>query len=74
MDLIRNIDTDKSRQIIIKNCLSMFHELNITVLAEGVETIEEKTWLQDAGVDLFQGYLFAKPGFENLPSVDFGLN
>lgn len=71
MDLIRNIDQDIGRQIIIKNCLNMFRELNITPLAEGIESIGEMQWLRDSGVALLQGYLFAKPGFECLPEVDF---
>ncbi len=71
MALIRNIDQDKSRQSIIRNCLNLFADLNITPLAEGIETIEEMRWLQKAGVELMQGYLFAKPGFECLPAVDF---
>ena len=71
MKLIRNIDQDSTRQAIIKNCVSLFAELNITSLAEGVETIEEMLWLRDSGIDLMQGYLFAKPGFECLPQVDF---
>lgn len=71
MELIRNIHQDKARQSIIKNCFNMFNELNITPLAEGVETIEEMEWLRDLGIELMQGYLFAKPGFEFLPEVDF---
>ncbi|MBB1438845.1 EAL domain-containing protein [Shewanella sp. SG41-4] len=71
MNLIRNIDQDNTRQAIIKNCLNLFAELNIISLAEGVETIEEMLWLRDCGIELMQGYLFAKPGFESLPQVDF---
>ncbi len=71
MELIRNIDQDKARQSIIKNCFNMFNELNVTPLAEGIETIEEMEWLRDLGIELMQGYLFAKPGFEFLPEVDF---
>lgn len=71
MGLIRNIDSDKVRQGIVRNCLSMFKELNITPLAEGIETREEYYWLHDAGVELMQGYLLAKPGFECLPEVNF---
>ena len=71
MELIRNIDRDKSRQYIIKNCLNLFRDLNITPLAEGIETREEMNWLRDAGIELMQGYLFAKPGFEHLPKVNF---
>lgn len=73
MDLIRNIHQHKARQAIIRNCLTMFRELNITPLAEGIETIEEMQWLHDAGIELMQGYLFAKPGFEFLPQVDFSI-
>lgn len=71
MDLIRNIDKDPVRQVIVKNCMNMFRELNISPLAEGVETRDEMLFLRDIGVDLMQGYFFAKPGFESLPEVDF---
>ncbi|WP_340679269.1 EAL domain-containing protein [Paraglaciecola sp.] len=71
MGLIRHIDRHKARQLIIKNCLNLFCELNITPLAEGIETREEMLWLRDSGVELMQGYLFAKPSFESLPPVDF---
>lgn len=73
MELIRNIDKDPVKQVIIKHGLAMFAELNITPLAEGIETKEEMIFLRDAGIDLMQGYYFAKPGFESLPSVDFTL-
>lgn len=73
MNLIRNIDKDPVRQVIVKNCMAMFRELNISPLAEGVETREEMLFLHDIGIDLMQGYYFAKPGFESLPEVDFNL-
>ncbi|HHX8293755.1 TPA: EAL domain-containing protein [Vibrio diabolicus] len=71
MELIRNIDKDHARQSIVKNCLNIFSDLKITPLAEGIETKEEFTCLRDFGIELMQGYLFAKPGFESLPNVDF---
>ena len=71
MGLIRNIESDNTRQLIIKNCVNLFHDLNITPLAEGVETRAEMVWLRDSGVELMQGYYFAKPGFESLPPVNF---
>lgn len=71
MELIRNIDKDHARQSIVKNCLNIFRDLKITPLAEGVESKEEFACLRDFGIDLMQGYLFAKPGFESLPTVDF---
>ncbi|KTD95706.1 MULTISPECIES: EAL domain-containing protein [unclassified Pseudoalteromonas] len=71
MALIRDINHDAKRQLIVTHCLNMFRDLNITALAEGIETVEEYMWLKQAGVELMQGYLFAKPSFENLPKVNF---
>jgi EAL domain-containing protein (putative c-di-GMP-specific phosphodiesterase class I) len=71
MGLIRNIHQDSARQSIVKHTLNMLRELNICPLAEGIETEGEFVWLRDAGVELMQGYLFARPSFESLPIVDF---
>jgi len=71
MELIRNIHGDKVRQSIMTHCLAMFRDLNIVPLAEGIESRDEYLWLKNAGIELMQGYLFAKPGFESLPDVDF---
>lgn len=73
MELIRNINNDPRRQIIVKNNMLMFEQLGIIVLAEGIETEGEMQFLRDIGVNLMQGYYFAKPGFESLPEVDFSL-
>ncbi|WP_027848544.1 EAL domain-containing protein [Marinospirillum minutulum] len=71
MELIRGIASNKARQHIIKNCLSMFKDLGIRPLAEGIETEEEFLWLKNAGIELMQGYYFARPAFESLPEVRF---
>ena len=71
MELIRGIASNKARQHIIKNCLSMFKDLGIRPLAEGIETEEEFLWLKNAGIELMQGYYFARPAFESLPEVSF---
>ncbi|WP_217519215.1 EAL domain-containing protein [Vibrio metschnikovii] len=70
MQLIRGIDVDLTRQSIVRNCLTMFKDLNITPLAEGVETLAELGCLMTLGVPLIQGYVFAEPGFECLPKPD----
>jgi len=41
------------------------------VIAEGIESLGELRALRDMGVELFQGYLLAKPGFESLPEVNY---
>ncbi|NDW05017.1 EAL domain-containing protein [Jiella pacifica] len=68
MKLVRDVDTSRSRQVILSAILYVARELGITVLAEGVETEGEFGALKAAGVNLFQGYYFAKPAFEALPS------
>lgn len=70
MELVRDIDTNPVKQIIARCLVSMCLQLNITVLAEGIETFEEAKFYADLGVHLMQGYYFAKPGFECLPEVD----
>lgn len=50
----------------------VFSRFTAYPLAEGIETKEEFLCLRDFGVELMQGYLFAKPSFESLPQVDFG--
>lgn len=69
MALLRDIHTDKVRQTIVRAIVSTCRELNIRVIAEGVEIIEECHFLSALGVELFQGYFFSKPAFEALPSI-----
>ena len=71
MALIRNIDTDKRRQIIVKNVMAMCAELSIRVIGEGIETLGEFQALQDQGVELFQGFYFARPAFQALAEVPY---
>ncbi|MET1115049.1 MAG: EAL domain-containing protein [Comamonas sp.] len=63
MDLIRNIDTDRPRQAIVRNLVRLCEEMQIQVVAEGIETTAERDFLWDTGIHLMQGYLFAKPAF-----------
>ncbi len=71
MALVRDIDSNATKQIIVRHTCNMMTDLGITVLAEGIETVDEFEWLKALGVDLMQGYLFAKPGFECLPNIDW---
>ena len=69
MGLIRHIDQDNVRQTIVRGTLYICRELGITVIAEGIENRAELDFLRDAGIHLFQGYYFARPGFQILPTV-----
>jgi EAL domain-containing protein (putative c-di-GMP-specific phosphodiesterase class I) len=69
MALTRNIDQDRVRRAIVSGIVRLCDELDIRVIAEGIETAGECLALQDEGIELFQGYLFARPGFESLPVI-----
>ncbi|UUA74754.1 EAL domain-containing protein [Cellvibrio sp. QJXJ] len=69
MALLRNIDTRKSSQIIVRGIVQVCAELGMTVVAEGIETHEEYAVLRDMGIGLFQGYYFARPAFQSLAQV-----
>lgn len=67
--LLHDIDRDPVRQTIVRSVLAMCKALHIQVIAEGIERVGELVLLQSLGVSLFQGFLFARPGFEALPIV-----
>ena len=69
MALVRDIDHDPIRQAIVLGLLDICRALRIEVIAEGIEQIGELQMLQSMGLHLFQGFLFAHPGFEELPTV-----
>jgi EAL domain-containing protein (putative c-di-GMP-specific phosphodiesterase class I) len=71
MKMVHGIERHGPRQAIVRAIGQACYDLGIDVVAEGVETVEEYAWLEHAGVSLFQGYLFAKPGFECLPAARF---
>lgn len=71
MALTRSIQKDRVRRAIVKSIIQVCRELDIEIIAEGIETKDELAALRDQGLTLFQGYLFARPAFESLPQVEF---
>lgn len=69
MKLIRGIERHGPRQAIVRALMSLCLDLGIEVVAEGVETQAEYRWCAGAGICLFQGYYFARPGFECVPEL-----
>lgn len=69
MGLIRRVEKDPVRQSIIKATVQVCEDLSTTVIAEGVESYDEMSMLQSFGIELFQGFYFARPRFEGLASV-----
>jgi EAL domain-containing protein (putative c-di-GMP-specific phosphodiesterase class I) len=68
MGLIRGIGHDPVRRAIVHGIVVVCDSLGIRVIAEGVETEAEFSALADLGIELFQGFLFARPAFEALPA------
>ncbi len=58
---VRDLITDASDKAIVRTIITMAHSLDIDVIAEGVETAEQKQYLLDNGCTDYQGYLFSKP-------------
>lgn len=71
MDLIRNVDVNRPRQAIVRSLVQLCKDMNIQVIAEGIETPGERDFLVDAGIRLMQGYLFAKPAFRAIAPLDY---
>lgn len=69
MDLIRDVDTSLSRRLIVEGVVRIAKSLDITVIAEGIETVGEYEALRKIGVRYIQGYLLARPGFRTLPEI-----
>lgn len=70
MDLVRNIAADPARQAIVRHLVRLCADMRIEVIAEGIESVDERDFLADAGIHLMQGYLFARPAFEAIAAVD----
>lgn len=60
-ELVRDIHISGTKQAIVASVVRCCEDLGITVVAEGVETLEEWCWLQSVGIRLFQGFLFPDP-------------
>ena len=73
MGLARGVDTNPARLAIIKGTVQTCHDLGIRVIAEGVETQGEYQTLRELGIDLFQGFLFARPALEAVPEINWDM-
>jgi EAL domain-containing protein (putative c-di-GMP-specific phosphodiesterase class I) len=64
---IRDTLTDANDAAIVKTIIALADSLNLSVIAEGVETDEQHRFLANSGCNTYQGYLFSKP----LPVEEF---
>jgi EAL domain-containing protein (putative c-di-GMP-specific phosphodiesterase class I) len=67
---VRKCMREESSLAVVRAMISMAHGLNMSVVAEGVETAPEFRFLRDEGCDTAQGYYLSRPvPFEELPSL-----
>ncbi|MDA8415063.1 MAG: EAL domain-containing protein [Desulfobacteraceae bacterium] len=64
---VNAITTKPDDAVIVRTIIAMAHSLNLSVVAEGVETEEQYAFLQSFNCDEIQGYLFSRP----VPTADF---
>ncbi|MCC5664187.1 EAL domain-containing response regulator [Nostoc sp. CHAB 5784] len=64
---IHNVATDPQKSAITKALIQMAHNLNLDVVAEGVETEAELAFLRQHNCNYMQGFLFSRP----LPAAEF---
>jgi EAL domain-containing protein (putative c-di-GMP-specific phosphodiesterase class I) len=58
---IRDIDDNEDDRVIAQTIISLGKALDVSVVAEGVETEAQYTFLRDNACDEMQGYYFSKP-------------
>jgi EAL domain-containing protein (putative c-di-GMP-specific phosphodiesterase class I) len=64
---INDMTFDANDEAIVATIINMGHNLNLSVIAEGVETEEQMKYLQKLECDEIQGYFYSKP----IPAMEF---
>lgn len=64
---VRDITLDPNDAVIVQTIIAMARSLGLNVIAEGVETLAQKEFLEQHGCPAFQGYYFGRP----VPLADF---
>ena len=81
---VKDIMVNRESRVFAETIVVMAHKLGLKVIAEGVETQEQHDWLQEAGCDYAQGFLFSEATdadhfeqmlgpFPNAPAAAFGV-
>ncbi len=73
MHMARNIHENPRKQAIVRGICTTCRELGIRIIAEGVETVDELETLRAMGIELYQGFYFARPAYESLAEIDWGI-
>lgn len=71
-ELVVELDKSRRQQVLVRSVTALCKELGATVVAEGIETLDELKAVRDSGADYAQGFLLAKPAFP-IPQVHWPL-
>ena len=72
MSLVRDLDRHATKRRVVGAIATLCRELGSRVVAEGVETPSEFAALREAGIELIQGFLLARPTrVRNVPLLSF---
>lgn len=58
---VKEIQDHNRNYHVVNTILALSQQLNLSVIAEGIETPQQQQWLQTLGCEFGQGYLFSKP-------------
>ena len=58
---VQDLLTKPGDATVARSVIALGHSLGLTVIAEGVETAEQRNMLAELGCDAFQGYFFGRP-------------
>ncbi len=61
ISLVRDVDTNPVKRRLVQSMVGLARALCVDAVAEGIETAAELDVLVDLGLDLFQGFYFARP-------------
>jgi EAL domain-containing protein (putative c-di-GMP-specific phosphodiesterase class I) len=67
MSLVRDVHQHATKLTLVRSLAQACHQLGMQVVAEGIESVEERDALLGAGCTLFQGYHFGRPEREPAP-------
>lgn len=71
-ELVTDLDKNRRQQILVRSVVQLCKDLGATVVAEGIETLDELKAVRDTGADYAQGYLLARPAYP-IPSFTWPL-
>lgn len=68
-EIVSNIHLSGPKQAIVRSIVSCCTDMEISLVAEGIEKIEEWCWLESAGIRRFQGFLFSRPQLNGVGDI-----